>query len=183
VCITIAANIADSALLTYPACFPDSVVGLLPDPDLCQAEYAEFFIRTAREDLSQYAPATAQKNINIGILEEVLVPLPPRMEQSEIVRRVEALFFLADMIEKRVAATTGRAEKLTQAFLAKAFRGELVPTEAELARAEGGDFEPASALLARVSIGRSASPSLRSNPTGGTTSGRIEVKPARKQKG
>jgi len=43
-----------------------------------------------------------------------------------------------------------RAENLTQAILAKAFRGELVPTEAELARREGRDYEPASVLLERV---------------------------------
>ncbi len=39
---------------------------------------------------------------------------------------------------------------LTQAILAKALRGELVPTEAELARAEGRPYEPASVLLARI---------------------------------
>lgn len=77
-------------------------------------------------------------------------------EQQEIVRRVEALFTLADAIEKRVAAATARAEKLTQAILAKAFRGELVPTEAELARRGGRDYESASALLARIRAERSA---------------------------
>jgi hypothetical protein len=39
---------------------------------------------------------------------------------------------------------------LTQAILAKAFRGELVPTEAELARREGRGYEPAAALPARI---------------------------------
>ena len=63
---------------------------------------------------------------------------------------MEALFRLADAIEARVAAGAHRAEKLTQAILAKAFRGELVPTEAELARREGRDFEPAAVLLARL---------------------------------
>jgi hypothetical protein len=67
-----------------------------------------------------------------------------------IVRRVEALFRLADAIEKCVAAATARAEKLTQAILAKAFRGELAPTEAELASREGRDYEPASVLLERI---------------------------------
>jgi hypothetical protein len=47
-------------------------------------------------------------------------------------------------------------EKLMQAVLAKAFRGELVPTEAELARAEGRDYEPASALLERIRAERGA---------------------------
>ena len=41
-------------------------------------------------------------------------------------------------------------DKLQQSILAKAFRGELVPTEAELARREGRDYEPASVLLERI---------------------------------
>jgi type I restriction enzyme S subunit len=156
VCITIAANIAASAILTYPACFPDSVVGLIPDQDLCFAEYAEFFIRTARSNIDQFAPATAQKNINIGILNDVAVPLPPHAEQEEIVRRVESLFKLAEVIENRVKATSLRAEKMIQAILAKAFRGQLVSTEADFARREGCAYEPASALLARIKADREA---------------------------
>jgi hypothetical protein len=48
------------------------------------------------------------------------------------------------------ALSTLRVQKLPQAILAKAFRGELVPTEAELARAEGRDYETAEALLRRI---------------------------------
>jgi len=77
-------------------------------------------------------------------------PLPPIEEQQEIVRLVEAMFKSADAVEKRIDAAKVRAEKLTQAILAKAFRGELVPTEAELARREGRSYETASELLARI---------------------------------
>ena len=77
----------------------------------------------------------SQSNINASKLSEMPFPLPPTVEQQEIVRRVEHLFRLADAIEKRTAAATARADRLTQSLLAKAFRGELVPTEAELARA------------------------------------------------
>jgi type I restriction enzyme S subunit len=80
--------------------------------------------------------------------------LPPPSEQAEIVRRVDALFALADKIEARVQAATERVEKVTQAILAKAFRGELVPTEAELARQEGRGYEPASVLLERIRASR-----------------------------
>ncbi len=153
VAITIAANIANSAILTYDACFPDSVVGVIPDADVALPEFIEFFIRTAKHDLELYAPATAQKNINISILTELAVPLPSLAEQHEIVRRVEALFTLADSIEQRVQTATKQAEALTQSILARAFRGELVPTEADLARAEGRDFESAEELLARVRAG------------------------------
>jgi type I restriction enzyme S subunit len=87
---------------------------------------------------------------------EFPIPLPPLAEQHEIVRRVDALFSLADAIERRVALATARAEKVPQAILNKAFRGELVPTEAELARAEGRTYEPASDMLARIRKEREA---------------------------
>ena len=150
VCITIAANIANSGILTYPACFPDSVVGVIPDDEICNNEYLEYFVRTAKDNLSQFAPATAQKNINIAILNDVAIPLPPLPEQHEIVRRVDALFALADSIAAKVAAAQERTEKLRQSILAKAYSGELVETEAELARQEGRDYEPADVLLERI---------------------------------
>jgi type I restriction enzyme S subunit len=98
--------------------------------------------------------AVAQPNVNTTTIGQIPIPLPPLLEQHEIVRRVEILFQLADRIEARVNAATARAEKLTQAILAKAFRGELVPTEAELARQEGRDYEPAALLLERIRKGR-----------------------------
>ena len=123
---------------------------MVADKNLCPAEYLEYFIRTVQANLDQFAPATSQKNINIAILSDVAVPLPPSTEQHEIVRRVEALLNLADVIEKRVAAATNRAENLIQSILGKAFRGELVTTEAELARQEGRSYESASVLLSKI---------------------------------
>jgi type I restriction enzyme S subunit len=83
-------------------------------------------------------------NINSDEVKSLYIPLPNFAEQHEIVRRVDALFALADKIEARATSAAARVEKITQAILAKAFRGELVPTEAELARQEGRDYEPAS---------------------------------------
>ena len=76
--------------------------------------------------------------------------LPPLAEQQEICRRVNGLMAGADAIAKRVERASAKAEQLTQSILAKAFRGELVPTEAELARREGRDYEPTSMLLERI---------------------------------
>jgi type I restriction enzyme S subunit len=96
--------------------------------------------------------------------------IPPLEGQAEIVRRVDALFALADSIERRLAVAIARTDKVPQAILAKAFRGELVPTEAELARAEGRDYEPASVLLERIRKEREAA-----GPTAGR--GRKEATP------
>lgn len=94
--------------------------------------------------------SAGQSNISLSQCREFPLPVPGIAEQREIGSRVEALFKLADATEKRVAAATARADRLTQAILAKAFRGELVPTETELARREGRGYEPAATLLERV---------------------------------
>ncbi len=94
--------------------------------------------------------------VGLGLddIKSVPVPFPPLEEQYEIVRRLEALFTMADTVEKRLAFAGHRADKIQQSILAKAFRGELVPNEAELARREGRSYEPASTLLARIKAGR-----------------------------
>lgn len=114
--------------------------------------YLELYLNSPVHGQAQYRNwiyGEGRPHLSFDHLRETAVLLPPVEEQREIVRRVGALFKLADAIEKRVAAATARADKLTQAFLAKAFRGELVLTEAELARREGRTYEPASVLLAR----------------------------------
>jgi type I restriction enzyme S subunit len=93
---------------------------------------------------------TSSPHLNVGDVKQFLIPLPPLLEQHEIVRRVDALFALADRIEARVAAARERTETMRQSILAQAFSGRLVPTEAELARLEGRDYEPASVLLERI---------------------------------
>ncbi|HMO13605.1 MAG TPA: restriction endonuclease subunit S [Pirellulaceae bacterium] len=92
--------------------------------------------------------------------------LPPLPEQHEIVRRVEQLFALADQIEARFKKAQTQVDRLTQSILAKAFRGELVPTEAELARRENRSYEPASELLARIQAEKSSHPQPHSPKRG-----------------
>jgi len=57
------------------------------------------------------------------------LPIPPLEEQQEIVRRVEALFKIADQIEEHYKKAKAFVDKLTQSILAKAFCGELVPKD------------------------------------------------------
>jgi type I restriction enzyme S subunit len=82
------------------------------------------------------ATGIAQLTVPLAGLRLLKIPIPPLEEQNEIVRRVNELFALADQIEQQVAEATKRTEVLTQAVLAKAFRGELVVTEDELSRKE-----------------------------------------------
>jgi type I restriction enzyme S subunit len=120
-CITIAANIAETGVLKFAACFPDSVVGFLSEDDATTTQYVEYFIRTAREELERFAPATAQKNINLEVLEAVAVPFPPHAEQQRIVAEVDRRLSLAGGVEDQVDTDLLRAERLRQSALQKAF--------------------------------------------------------------
>ena len=145
-CITIAANIADTALLEYPACFPDSVVGFVADREQVEPLFAKWMIDSIADKLESFAPATAQKNINLAILDQIVFSVPLLQEQTEIISRAKQLFTLADHLEARLTAARKIVDRLTPALLAKAFRGELVPQDPS--------DEPASVLLEQIRSSR-----------------------------
>jgi type I restriction enzyme S subunit len=148
-CITIAANIAETGILGFDACFPDSVVGLVSHSDV-RVQCVEYFMRTVREDLDRYAPATAQKNINLEILFEVAVPLPPIEEQEAVVSETERLLSVVDALEAEIATGLRRNDVMRQSILRAAFSGKLVPQDP--------DDEPASVLLERIRSERATKP-------------------------
>jgi type I restriction enzyme S subunit len=141
-CITIAANIAETAILTFDACFPDSVVGFLGDESQVSTRYVELYLRTVQKRLESLAPATAQKNINLETLGLVGIALPPLAEQGEIVAEVERRLSIVDELEAQVEADLKRAGRLRQSILKRAFAGRLV-------RQDPND-EPAAKLLERI---------------------------------
>lgn len=97
------------------------------------------------------AKATAgQFNLTLEICRDFSVPVPPIEEQTEIVRRVEELFAFADQIEQRVKVAQQRVNHLTQAILAKAFRGELTAEWREQNPDLISGENSAAALLARI---------------------------------
>lgn len=148
ICITIAANIAESGILSFDACFPDSVVGLVPDKEVV-GEYIEFFVRTARNELDAYAPATAQKNINLEILESVAIPIPSTEEQREIYSKAWEILSVVDVIESDLLSHFSSSYRLRQSILKSAFSGTLVPQDP--------NDEPASMLLKRIAAEKAAS--------------------------
>lgn len=80
-CITIAANIAQTAILTFDACFPDSVVGFLPN-DSVNEIYMHYWFSFFQKILEKQAPQVAQKNINLKILSKLNVMVPTQEKQE-----------------------------------------------------------------------------------------------------
>ena len=87
-CITIAANIAQTAILTFDACFPDSVVGFIPTDEI-NIIYMHYWFSFFQKILDEQAPQVAQKNINLKILSELQVAIPSIEEQSDFATFVE----------------------------------------------------------------------------------------------
>ncbi|CAI3202412.1 restriction endonuclease subunit S [Clostridium neonatale] len=122
-CITIAANIGDVAILTYDCCFPDSVVGFTPNENV-ESKYVFYFLTLIKRDLEHFAPATAQKNINLKILGDVEIPVPPLEQQQEIVRILDSLLEEESQVEE-LTTLEDQIELIKKSILAKAFRGQL----------------------------------------------------------
>ena len=80
-CITIAANIAKTAILGFDACFPDSVVGFCAN-EKTNNIYIHFWFSFFQSILEAQAPESAQKNINLKVLSELKVIIPPIEEQN-----------------------------------------------------------------------------------------------------
>ena len=141
-CITIAANIAETSFLGFDSCFPDSVVGFTAIETLVLPRYVELFIKSIRTSIEAYAPATAQKNINLAVLESIVIPLCSLQEQRALLDRLDAILSVVDEQKRAIERHLRRADALRQSILKKAFTGRLVMQDA--------DDEPASVLIERI---------------------------------
>ena len=99
VCLTIAANIGDVAILNFDACFPDSVVGFNAYRPILSNEFFMYGLMCYKTIIDKMSRSTAQKNINIDILSQIAFPLPPLAEQKRIVARLEELLPLCERLK------------------------------------------------------------------------------------
>lgn len=83
-CITIAANIAETGILTYPACFPDSVIGFVADENKCDVRFIEYRFRYLKVQLQREAIGSVQDNINLATFKRLKFSIPELLEQKRI---------------------------------------------------------------------------------------------------
>ena len=123
-CITIAANIGDAAILSYDCCFPDSVVGFTPG-EKCLNKYMYFYLQEIKAELEYIAPATAQKNLNLKLLGKVEIKVPSLKEQEKIVEILEKQINDQENIVEKAENVIETIDVMKKLILAKTFRGEL----------------------------------------------------------
>lgn len=115
-CITIAANIAKTAILTFDACFPDSVVGFKAN-DRTNNIFIHYWFSFFQAILEAQAPESAQKNINLKILSELKIIVPPIEQQNEFVAFVEQ----TDKSKFEIQKSLEKLETLKKALMQKYF--------------------------------------------------------------
>ena len=114
--MSIAANVGDVAILNFEACFPDSMVGLVPD-HRTNLDFLYYLMRAMKGIMLRCAVLTTQLNLNYVRIGTNFAPFPPKTEQEEIARFLEAK--LADVkrivagIETQISTLTAYRKSLT----------------------------------------------------------------------
>jgi len=125
ICITIAANIAETAILDFDACFPDSVIGVVPDSKQAEIGFVEYLLQSFKARLQSLGKGSAQANINMGTFEHERFPFPSVAKQNEIVTKLDALSEEAQRLTAIYTRKLAAVEELKKALLHQAFSGEL----------------------------------------------------------
>jgi type I restriction enzyme S subunit len=140
--ITIAANIAETALLTFPACFPDSVVGFTADPNKADVRFVEYLFQAMRKQVKSQAYGSAQENINLEVLRRLEFPIPPLNLQVQI---ADFLSLLDDRISL-LRETNTTLESIAQAL----FKSWFVDFDPVRAKQQGTDPQGMDAATAAL---------------------------------
>ena len=124
-CITIAANIAETAILSFPCCFPDSVIGFIPNEKLTTVDFVYYLIQFFKSELQNLSKGAAQDNLNLAKFENMNFPLPPLPEQKLIIKELDTLSEKVRQLQEIYTKQIANCAELKQAYLQKAFEGEL----------------------------------------------------------
>ena len=135
--ITIAANIAQTSILSFDACFPDSVVGFVTNSNKTRVLYVHFLFKFFQSLLERKASQTAQKNINLEILRNLKVPCPPISLQTQFAQIVEK----TEALKSQYQQSLKELENLYSSLSQKAFKGELTFKEEYLLQAAEPSME------------------------------------------
>ncbi len=146
------ATIGKLGITTYPVTTNQAVAALAPFDDVFN-KWAFYLLRNLRPAFISAGQGGAQPNISQHLIKSFVVDLPELKEQHEIVRRIEHAFAAIDRLAAEATSAQKLLDRLDQAVLAKAFRGELVPQDP--------NDEPASVLLERIRAECAAAPALR----------------------
>ena len=125
ICITIAANIAETAITNFESCFPDSIIGVIVDSKKANVDYTYYALQYLKAELQAKGKGSAQDNINMGTFKDQYFPFPNIYEQQRIVDSLDMLKIQAVAIQSHYRQKLTNLEELKKSILQKAFSGAL----------------------------------------------------------
>lgn len=111
-CITIAANIADTGILAVPACFPDSILGFRAFEDISDVRFVKYCFDILQKDCKQISQGTAQDNLSWEKLSTIKFPCPPIEVQRKIADVLSAYDDLIENNRKQIKLLEEAAQRL-----------------------------------------------------------------------
>lgn len=111
-CITIAANIADTAILGIDACFPDSVMGFVPYDGVSNVKFVKYAFDILQRDFQKISQGTAQDNLSWQKLSTIKFPAPPIEIQNKIVNILSVYDDLIENNRKQIKLLEEAAQRL-----------------------------------------------------------------------
>ena len=111
-CITIAANIADTAILTFPACFPDSIIGFIPFDEIADTRYIKYCFDTMQKKFKQISQGATQDNLSLEKLATIKFPAPPLEIQKRVADILSTYDALIENNEKQINLLEEAATRL-----------------------------------------------------------------------
>ena len=103
-CITIAANIADTAILGIDACFPDSVIGFTADVEKADTRFVKYlFDGVLKIKYRSFTQGAAQDNLSQEKLLSIKFPVPELRIQQRIADILSAYDDLIENNRRRIA--------------------------------------------------------------------------------
>jgi type I restriction enzyme S subunit len=126
ICIAIVgANVGETAILDFDACFPDSVVGVVVDARIADNEYVEYVLQSFKAILKEKGKGTARDNINLGTFENQKFPFPPLVVQRKIVATLNEFAEETQRLESLYQRKLAALDELKKSLLHQAFSGAL----------------------------------------------------------
>lgn len=118
-CITIAANIADTGILGIPACFPDSVMGFVPFEDIADVKFVKYLFNILQKECQSVSKGTAQDNLSWEKLSQIKFPCPDIRIQKKIVTILSSYDDLIENNNKQIELLEEAAQKLYKEWFVK----------------------------------------------------------------
>ena len=124
-CVTIAANIADTGILGIDACFPDSIIGFVPDPQKADARFVKYlFDAHLQRQYQRFTQGATQDNLSQAKLLSVRFPVPAIDEQLRIADVLAPYDLLIENNRRRIQLLEQAARLLyTEWFVRLRFPG------------------------------------------------------------